>query len=290
MARAVGLGIEVLAITDHDTTVGIPEAVEAARHWNSGSSSQSKITVVPGVEISTLSGREEIHLLGYFCDLDNAELQTLLVHTRERRRERAEQMLVRLAQLGLPLELDRVLAHSGHDHSVGRAHVAMALLEAGHVRSFDEAFSLWIGRDCPAYVERYKISPEDAIQLVLKCGGIPVLAHPYTYTRSGELKSGLDLKRWLPRLWAAGLMGIEVYYPHYPHRITRRLLALAIRYDLLITGGSDFHGKATDNGPGSVAVPYIVWEGLERRHRLGEALRRRHTPWPDRPANLASQV
>jgi len=142
----------------------------------------------------------------------------------------------------------------------------MALLEAGHVSSFDEAFNLWIGRDCPAYVERYKISPEDAIQLVRKCGGIPVLAHPYTYTRSGALRTGLDLKRWLPRLWAAGLMGIEAYYPHYPHRITRRLLTLAIRYDLLISGGSDFHGKAVENGLGSVAVPTIVWEGLERRH------------------------
>ena len=321
MAHAASLGIEVLAITDHDTTVGIPAALEAARrcnsastshwngagtsHWNSASTSRArKITVVPGVEISTISGREEIHLLGYFCDLDNLDLQALLVHTRERRRERAEQMLVRLAQLGLPLELDRVLAHSGHDRSVGRAHVAMALLEAGHVSSFDEAFNLWIGRDCPAYVERYKISPEDAIQLVRKSGGIPVLAHPYTYTRSGEIKTGLDLKRWLPRLWAAGLMGIEAYYPHYPHRITRRLLTLAIRYDLLITGGSDFHGKAIDNGLGSVAVPYIVWKGLKQRRdcqgqSLGEvepghSIRlRRHDPgaeWPNGPgpSSLAS--
>ena len=265
----------MLAITDHDTTAGVPAALEAAR--------RHKITVVPGVEISTISGREEIHLLGYFVDLDNPELQELLVHTRERRRERAEQMLVRLAQLGLPLELDRVISHVGQDRSVGRAHVAMALVEAGHVSSFDEAFSLWIGRDCPAYVERYKIPPEDAIQLVRKCGGIPVLAHPYTYTRSGALRTGLDLKRWLPRLWAAGLMGIEAYYPHYPHRITRRLLTLAIRYDLLISGGSDFHGKAVENGLGSVAVPTIVWEGLERRHRLGVAHHRRHAPQADRP-------
>ena len=266
----------MLAITDHDTTVGVPAALEAARRWNSAAIAipaialRNKITVVPGVEISTISGREEIHLLGYFVDLDNLELQTLLVHTRERRRERAEQMLVRLAQLGLPLELDQVLAHAGQDRSVGRAHVAMALLEAGHVGSFDEAFNLWIGRDCPAYVERFKISPEDAIDLVRKSGGVPVLAHPYTYTRSGELKTGLDLKRWLPRLCAAGLLGIEAYYPHYPHRISRRLLALAIHYGMLVTGGSDFHGTATDNGPGSVAVPTILWEGLERRHRFGE--------------------
>jgi len=286
----------VLAITDHDTTAGIPAALEAAR--------RCKITVVPGVEISTISGREEIHLLGYFVDLDNADLQTLLVHTRERRRERAEQMLVRLAQLGLPLEWDRLLAHTGQDRSIGRAHVAMALLEAGHVSSFDEAFNLWIGRDCPAYVERFKISPEDAIQLVRKSGGIPVLAHPYAYTRSGEFKAGLDLKRWLPRLWSAGLVGIEAYYPHYPHRITRRLLMLSIRYGLLITGGSDFHGSIAagnriDNGLGSVSVPYIVWEGLERRHdRQGQSLGevdpdgsmhgRRHLLRAEQPAGFAS--
>lgn len=268
MAHAAGLGVEVLAITDHDTTVGVSAALDAARRWNSGAGTGSRvrITVVPGVEISTISGREEIHLLGYFIGLDNVDLQTLLIHTRERRKERAEEMLARLAQLGLPLELDRVLAQSGHDRSIGRAHVAMALLEAGHVGSLDEAFNLWIGRDRPAYVERYKISPEDAIQLVRASGGVPVLAHPYTYTRGGDLKTGLDLKRWLPRLCSAGLMGIEAYYPHYPHRITRRLLALAIHYDLLITGGSDFHGKSTDNGLGSVAVPTIVWKGLERRH------------------------
>ncbi len=291
----------MLAITDHDTTVGVPAALDAARRWNSGAASraQGKITVVPGVEISTISGREEIHLLGYFIDLDNVDLQALLVRTRERRRERAEQMLARLTQLGLPLELDRVLAQSGHDRSIGRAHVAMALLEAGHVGSIDEAFNLWIGRDRPAYVERYKISPEDAIRLVRNSGGIPVLAHPYTYTRNGDLKTGLDLKRWLPRLWEAGLLGIEAYYPHYPHRITRRLLTLAIRYDLLITGGSDFHGKALDNGLGSVAVPTIVWKGLEHRRRFGgveqagsrDGLRR--SPRTERPdcleqSNLAS--
>jgi 3',5'-nucleoside bisphosphate phosphatase len=256
------VGVRVLAITDHDTTAGVPAALAAARRWG--------ITVVPGVEISTLSGREEIHLLGYFVDLDNSDLQALLVCTRDRRRERAQQMLARLAELGLPLEWDQVLAYTGREHSVGRAHVAMALLEAGHVSSFNEAFSLWIGRDCPAYVERYKLSPEEAIQLVRQSGGIPVLAHPYIYTRNGECKVSMNLKRWLPRLRAAGLMGIEAYYPHYPHRVSRHLLAWAVDQDLLITGGSDFHGKAVDNGLGGVAVPWAVWEGLERRHRLAD--------------------
>jgi hypothetical protein len=262
VAHAASIGLRVVAITDHDTTAGVEAALAAAR--------LHAMTVVPGVEISTLAGREEIHILGYFVDVNDAELQELLVRTRERRRDRALQMLTRLAELGLPVAWDQVLSQAAGDRSVGRAHVAMALLEAGHVSSFDEAFSLWIGRDCPAYVERFKLSPEEAIQFVQRSGGIAVLAHPYTYSRSGQYRAGLDLKRWLPRLRAAGLMGIEAFYPHYPHRVSRRLLALAVKHDLLITGGSDFHGKAANNGLGSVDVPWPVWKGLERRRRLIE--------------------
>jgi predicted metal-dependent phosphoesterase TrpH len=262
VTRAASQGLEVVAITDHDTTNGLPAAlVEAKRHG---------ITVVPGVEISTLSGREEIHLLGYFVDLDSPELQALLACTRKARRERAQKMLVRLANLGLPVEWERVLEISGRG-SIGRPHVAATLLEAGHVSSFNEAFDLWIGRDGPAYVERYKLSPEDAIHLVRQSGGLPVLAHPYIYDRRGQLKAGLDLKRWLPRLRDAGLEGIEVYYPHYSRGVSRQLLALAVKHSLLITGGSDFHGGMLGNGLGSVAVPWAAWEGLRRRYRQRRA-------------------
>ncbi len=263
VARAAGLGIQVLAITDHDTTAGIPAALAEAERWG--------ITVVPGVEISTLAGREEIHLLGYFVDPEQPELQALLVRTREARRERAEQMLARLAKLGLPIEWERLLEISNGSSAIGRPHVAATLLEAGHVGSYGEAFDRWIGRDRPAYVERYKLTPEEAIQLVRRSGGLPVLAHPYFYNRDGERKQGLNLRTWLPRLREAGLEGLEVYYPHYPRHASRQLLALAIHYGLLISGGSDFHGGMLGNGLGSVAVPWAVWEGLERRNRLRQA-------------------
>jgi len=274
VARAAGLGIEVLAITDHDTTEGLAPALAEAR--------QRTITVVPGVEISTVSGREEIHLLGYCLDLENPELQALLARTQEARRERARRMLSRLANLGLVVEWERVIELSGGGGSIGRPHVAASLLEAGHVSSYDEAFNLWIGRGCPAYVERYKLSPEDAIQLVRRSGGLPVLAHPYIYSRSGELRRSLDLKHWLPRLCGAGLAGIEAYYPHYPRRASRRLLELAIRYGLLVTGGSDFHGAILGHGLGGVAVPWAVWQGLQRRHRQMQTLAARH-PVPSVP-------
>jgi predicted metal-dependent phosphoesterase TrpH len=260
VALAASLGIEVLAITDHDTTEGVPAALAEARQQN--------ITVVPGVEISALSGGEEIHLLGYFVNLENPDLQALLARARAARRERAQRMLERLAQLGLCIEWDRVIEIAGEGGSIGRPHVATTLLEAGHVDSWDEAFNLWIGRGCPAYVERLKLPPEEAIELVRASGGLPVLAHPFIYDRNGRRKAGHDLKRWLPRLRKAGLEGIEVYYPHYPRRANRQLIALAIQYGLLITGGSDFHGGMPGNGLGSVAIPWAVWEGLERRHRL----------------------
>ena len=260
VARAASLGIEVLAITDHDTTEGLPEALaEAQRHG---------VVLVPGVEISAVSGREEIHLLGYFVNPEDAGLQALLARAREARRTRARKMLDRLSELGLPVEWDRLVEVSGGSGSIGRPHVATTLLKAGHVSSYDEAFDLWISRGGPAYVERYKVLPEVAVELLAKSGGLPVLAHPYIYSRDGERRLGLDLKHWLPRLRDAGLEGIEVYYPNYPREARRHLLDLAVQYGLLITGGSDFHGGMLGNRLGSVAVPWAVWEGLERRHKL----------------------
>lgn len=276
MARAASLGIEILAITDHDTTEAIPSALAEAVRW--------PIRVVPGVEISTISGREEIHLLGFLMDLTNPELQGLLTRTREARWVRAREMLNRLANLGIPVDWERVIAHSGGGSSIGRPHVAASMLEAGHVSSWDEAFDLWIGRDRPAYVERYKLEPEAAIQLVRRSGGVAVLAHPFIYDRYGERKASLDLGKWLPRLREAGLDGIEVYYPNYTRKARRQLLALAIEHGLLITGGSDYHGGMFGHGLGKVPVPWAAWKGLERRHKARQtepAYRRERMPVSD---------
>jgi predicted metal-dependent phosphoesterase TrpH len=281
VARANSLGIKVIAITDHDTTQGVPAALKEAELWG--------LTAVPGVEISTLAGRHEIHLLGYFVDIGNEELQSLLACTRDARLERAQKMLERLANLGLPIEWNRVLEISGNNGSIGRPHVAATLLEAGYVSSWDEAFELWIGRGRPAYVERYKLSPQEAIQLVRRSGGIPVLAHPYIYSRNGECKASLDLKHWLPLLCDAGLEGMEVYYPNYPRRVSRQLLSLAIRYGLLVTGGSDFHGGMFGSGPGNIAVPWATWEGLDRRRRVHQASMAEQVQMPNgSPQNLTA--
>jgi predicted metal-dependent phosphoesterase TrpH len=260
VARAASLGIQVLAITDHDTTDGLPAAQAEAQRWD--------ITVVPGVEISTLSGREEIHLLGYFVGLGDCELQAMLARTREARRVRAQQMVERLAGLGMPVAWERIMELAGEGSAIGRPHVAMSLIEAGHVSDWEEAFERWIGRGGPAYVERYKLAPEEAVRLVRRSGGLPVLAHPYIYSRAGVKRRDMDLKRWLPRLQQAGLAGIEVYYPNYPRRVRRQLLAMAAHYGLAVSGGSDFHGGPMGTGLGRVVVPWAAWQGLERRSRL----------------------
>jgi hypothetical protein len=257
VAKAALSGLEVVAITDHDTTDGVATATAAAR--------QSNVTIVPGVEISTVSGEEEVHILGYFVDVHDVDLQALLTRARQARQERARKMLARLADLGLPISWDRLVELSNGSGALGRPHVAATLLEAGHISSWDEAFDLWIGRGCPAYVERFKLLPEEAIQLVRQSGGVAVLAHPFIYNQKGERKAALDLRRWIPRLCEAGLEGIEVYYPNYPQRATRHLLAMAVDLGLLITGGSDFHGGVPGSGLGSIDVPWATWLGLERR-------------------------
>lgn len=258
VTQAMDVGLEVVAITDHDTTEAVPLAMESAQH--------TRLTIVPGVEISTISGQEEIHILGYFVDLDNKELQGLLARTRDARRERAEKMLHRLSGLGFPIEWDHLMQVSGSSHSIGRPHVAVTMLEAGYVSSYDEAFDLWIGRGKPAYVERLRLPPEEAIHLVRWARGLPVLAHPYFFAHDGTCRSALNLERWLPRLRKVGLAGIEIYYPNYTRGASRQLLDLALKHGLLITGGSDCHGGSAGSRLGNVTVPWAAWEGLVHRH------------------------
>lgn len=256
--------MDVVAITDHDTTGGVPAALEAGtRHG---------VAVVPGVEISALEGRQELHILGYFVDIHDAGLQATLKLTREARWERAKSIAGRLSRFGLHMPWERVAEIASESEAVGRQHIARAMLAAGHVTTLDEAFELWIGRHAPAYVERFKLAPEQAIQSVVLCGGLAVLAHPYSFSPTGECRSSLDLQTWLPRLCRAGLSGLEVYYPNYPHRIVRRLLEIAKAHDLVPSGGSDFHGLP-HHRLGSVSVPSAVWKLLQARQRRQQ----RHT-------------
>ncbi|MDR7481217.1 MAG: PHP domain-containing protein [Armatimonadota bacterium] len=236
-ARDVGL----LAVTDHDTTAGVDAAMDAGRALS--------LEVWPGVELSCDVPAGEVHVLGYFVHHRLAWFQDLLNRLRAGRTERARRMVERLAALGAPVSFERVAALAAGG-AVGRPHVARALVEAGHVRDVAEAFDRYIGRAGPAYVERVKISPPEAVHVIRAAGGLAVLAHP----------GWGDNDALVPDLVAAGLDGIEVYYPDHSPAQVERYAAVAARYGLLMTGGTDFHGGeiATRVAVGSQYVPEIL--------------------------------
>ena len=228
VGRAAAAGLEVIAITDHDTVDGLPEAIEAARAFPG-------LQIIPGVELSTDIPRSEVHILGYFMDYQNPQWLATMSRFQASRVGRAEAMVAKLAELGLPLAWERVRALAGGS-SIGRPHIAQALLEAGHIASVQEAFERYIGRNGPAYADRDKMTPVEAIQLIRDYGGCAVLAHP------GDLGEFADLEGLLSQLKAAGLAGIEAYYGSYPDKKVARFLGLARKYGLIPCGGTDFHG------------------------------------------------
>lgn len=239
-------GLDYISLTDHDTTNGTQEALDAA--WG------TSLTVIPGLEISTdADGDHEIHILGYYVDYQSALLQEGLVRLRESRSERAQKVLSLLAQNGCPVSWQRVSALAGGG-SIGRPHIAQAMVEARHVDSVEMAFQRYLGRGAAAYVPRAKLLPAEAIQLVRDAGGVPVLAHPSRIIEH------------IPRLVAAGLMGIEAYYNDYPEAEIEFLVGLALKHDLIVTGGTDFHGAGITSAaaPGAVHVPMSTVEELQR--------------------------
>jgi predicted metal-dependent phosphoesterase TrpH len=238
LARARGL--EVIAITDHDSVGGVSEALEAAGR-------EPRITVIPGVEINTDLASGELHILGYFIDYRDANLGSALHKIRESRVGRAQKMVERLRELGAPIEWSRV-QDMAHGESICRPHIAQALLEKGFVGSEREAFDKYIGRDAPAYIEREKIQPADAVRIVKSANGIPVLAHP------ADIK---DLNNLIIKLKDAGLMGLEAYYGQYDANTVRRMVRLADEHGLLTTGGSDYHhfGDDREVSLGQVDIP-----------------------------------
>jgi 3',5'-nucleoside bisphosphate phosphatase len=242
---AAANGVRIFALTDHDSTEGIAEAQHAA-------DKHPGFVLVPGVELSTDIEGDEVHILGYFSPeaLANPELQAELARFRAGRFERGRLMTEKLAAIGKPVSWQRVLEIAG-EASVGRPHVAQAMVEAGHVSSLPEAFDLYIGRNGPAYVEREKMTPVEAVTTLRKFGAPPVFAHP-SYTRSAD---GV-----LTELVGAGLAGIEVYYRDYTEEIIEGLAQKARAHALLPLGGSDYHALSNpgEREPGDIPLPDAV--------------------------------
>jgi predicted metal-dependent phosphoesterase TrpH len=240
VGKAAALGLRYLALTDHDSVDGIIKAIEAARAF-------PRLTFIPGVEVSTDVPEGEIHILGYFIDYARPELADRLKKFRDSREGRARGMVDKLAELGIVIDWKRVQEIAG-DGAIGRPHIAQAMLEKGYIENFKEAFDKYIGREGPAYVEREKMTPEEAVALVLRSGGLPVLAHPFTVKESE--KRAAELKK-------VGLVGIEAYYKDNTPERTKATLKIAEENGLIATGGTDFHGieGAGDVMLGSVYVP-----------------------------------
>ncbi len=252
--KASEIGLAYIAITDHDSISGVNPAREAAVSFPG-------VTVIGGVEINTDIPSGELHVLGYLFNPEGDELKTVLERLRNSRVERAKKMVHKLGMLGINIEFERVKELAGTG-SIGRPHVAQAMLEKDYVTSFREAFNKYISRGCPAYVERDKITPIEATQLILRAGGIPVMAHPFTFDNPEKL---------INQCKAAGLIGLEVYYGSYSSDQVQLLLQISNKYNLIPTGGSDFHGLDTFVEPplGTVNVPL---ESAERLLALGEQI------------------
>lgn len=227
--KAAAEELAIIALTDHDTVDGIGAALETAKEFPT-------LRLIPGVEISTDVPVGEVHILGYFIDYTDHNLLIALEQMRNSRRERARRMINKLDEIGYPLEWERVQDIAGGG-TIGRPHIAQAMLESGYIDTFQEAFDKYIHREGPAYVEREKVTPFGAVELVVKAGGLPVLAHPLTIPEPEQLT--IELK-------ATGLIGIEAYYTSYSVEDIQRLITIANRHNLVTTGGTDFHG--IDNG------------------------------------------
>ncbi len=217
--------LDIIAVTDHDTTAGIAQAQSASAGYPQ---------VIPGIELSAEDEQGDVHVLGYLIDPNNAAFQGELQRFRSERLSRGQRIVEKLSGLNMPITWERVSEIAG-DASIGRPHIARALVEAGYVGSVREAFDRFLYNGGPAYVARYRLSPEEAIQFIHGAGGAAVLAHP------GLLP---DYRAMVERLIPAGLDGVEVYHPENNQTVRLNLKGLAQQYDLVVTGGSDFHGEA----------------------------------------------
>lgn len=222
---AASAALDVIALADHDTTAGYAPAVAAAEELN--------VQVVPAVELSSTHQGRDVHILGYFIDPAAAPMVAHAQRAGRRREERMREMVGRLADAGVDVTFADVEAAAGGDRvSIGRPHLARALVAAGHVSSVQEAFDTVIGDDSDAFVPTHLLEPVEAVEIVLAAGGIPVWAHP-----PGDLLDPL-----LPALRAAGLRGLEVYRPRHRRSSVLRLESICRTSGLLRSGGSDWHG------------------------------------------------
>lgn len=226
---AIRSGFKVISITDHDTVSGIRKLSESFDFSN--------IDVVPGIEFSTEVDNKEVHILGYYIDIKNKFLNDKLKILQEDRKWRIREIIKKINKLGIDIKYDEVVKIA-QGESVGRLHIARVIVGKGYIENIQEVFNKYLKYGCEAYVPRPVFLPGEAIEIIRRCGGIPVLAHPGDNTSEREIDA----------LIGQGLMGIEVFYPLHLPILIDYYIKMAKRKNLLITGGSDFHGFFSGNG------------------------------------------
>ncbi|MCX7985121.1 MAG: PHP domain-containing protein [Bacteroidetes bacterium] len=248
LEKSVDAGLSAIAITDHDHIGALSEACELSTHYG--------VEVITGVEFSVSVNGRENHILGYYIDPDNARLTKALTFFREQRLKRAEKMISKLHTLQIPLSMDSVLHYAKHG-AVGRPHIAQALVDGGYVETYYEAFTRYIGADCPAYESKYTLSPQEAIELIADAGGLSFLAHPGKSARNGDILELIKL----------GLDGIETIHPKHSESQILYYRSLIVNHYLLECGGSDYHGVTPieESHFGSFTVPYDLISEMKQR-------------------------
>ena len=233
-------GLKQVAISDHDTTEGLAEAFAAAEEF-------PDMRIIPAIELSTDIPGDEVHMLGYFLRHEDEELQKILREFRMGRLERGRMMVEKLATLGINIEWERVQEIAG-EGSVGRPHIALAMVEKGYCKEPKDAFPEYLGRNGSAYVERSKMTPPEAVEMLIRFGAVPVLAHP-AYLN--------DMETTIAELAEAGIVGLEVHYAQFSPETVQQLAELADRYGLIPCGGSDYHGLGNEGEslPGTLGPP-----------------------------------
>ena len=242
-------GLCAIAITDHDTVSGINEATRAGEEFG--------IEVIPGIEIS-VDHESEMHILGYFLKSSN-EFEKKLEDIRTRRNSRNDKIINKLREFGFDISIKDVLVEA-RGESIGRPHIASVMMKKGFVRSINEAFEIYLREGKKAYIERERISPSEGIELIRSAEGIPVLAHPRYLKQDGVEKVIAELKD-------LGLQGLEVYYSMNKKEETNRFSRIAKKYELIATGGTDFHGSNKPEidigrGLGSLRIEYNIVEKM----------------------------
>lgn len=243
---ALQAGLSCIAITDHDSLDGIAPTRLAAQGQD--------LEIISGIELSTEINGKDIHILGYHFDEKNSLLLEAVHRAQAARVERVKTMIEKLKGLGVKdIELEEVCRLT-QSKSVGRPHLAAILKEKGAVKDISQAFDKYLGEGCPAYVPKMKQTPQEAIALIRQSGGVAVMAHPMSTNKDELIRSFVE----------AGLQGIEVYYPNCPDVVIHYYAKLAQKYNVLATGGSDYHGKAKPNTyMGKARIPYEVVEQLK---------------------------